>query len=214
MQKIGRTDIVRMIQAAAAAIRRNESQLSALDAATGDGDHGTAMVRAVDAAEKVIEASPGAPLPELLTAIGWEVMCAAGGATGPLFGSLFTGMGESASGRGDLDAAAVAAMFEAGLASVREQTQAQVGDKTLLDALVPGVEALRAAADRQSDIAVALAEAAAAAEAGAESTTRLQARFGRARNLAERSIGPADPGATSVAVILRAFAEAPSHGGA
>ena len=133
VQTIGQADVVRMIQAAAAAIRRNESQLSALDAATGDGDHGTAMVRAVDAAEKVIEASPGAPLPELLTAIGWEVMCAAGGATGPLFGSLFTGMGESASGRGDLDAAAVAAMFEAGLASVREQTQAQYKDASIQD---------------------------------------------------------------------------------
>ena len=208
MDMLRRDDVVRMIGAAAAAIRANEAQLSALDAATGDGDHGTAMVRAMDAAEKVTEASPSAPLPELLTAVGWEIMCAAGGATGPLFGSLFTGMGEGIVGREELDVAGIATMFEAGLASVREQTPAQVGDKTLLDALVPATEALRAAADRSADIATVLAEAAAAAEVGAASTTRLQARFGRARNLAERSIGPADPGATSVAVILRAFAEA------
>jgi dihydroxyacetone kinase-like protein len=131
-----------------------------------------------------------------------------GGATGPLFGMLFMGMSDAVEGKEALESPDVAAAFEAGLASVQKQTKARVGDKTLIDALVPAVAALRAAADDGADPATALEAAAQAAAQGAESTKDLQARFGRARNIGEASKGYADPGATSVSLVFRGFAEA------
>jgi dihydroxyacetone kinase-like protein len=98
-------------------------------------------------------------------------------------------------------------MFEGGLAKLRAISKAEVGDKTMMDALLPAVEALNRAAAGGEAVAVALDKAAAAAEAGAENTKDFQARFGKARNLGERSIGHQDPGATSMAMLLRGFAD-------
>jgi dihydroxyacetone kinase len=128
-----------------------------------------------------------------------------GGATGPLLGTLFMSMSEAAEGKAALDARAVAAMFEAGFAGVSAQTKARVGDKTMIDALAPAVATLREAVDAGVGIAEALNRAAAAAEQGAASTKELQARFGRARNIKEASIGTPDPGATSVSLLFRGF---------
>jgi len=129
-----------------------------------------------------------------------------GGSASPLLGSFFMGMAEGTPEVDPLNGAALAAAFEAGLAKFRAQTPAQVGDKTMLDALVPAIEALRAAAEQ--DLAPMLAAAAEAAAKGAESTKTLQARFGRARNLGPRSIGWADPGATSIALLFAGFRDA------
>jgi dihydroxyacetone kinase-like protein len=107
-----------------------------------------------------------------------------------------------------LDAAALAAALESGLAAVKKHTPAQVGDKTMIDALEPAVRAVRAAAGAGEGVCAALAKGADAAEAGAAATARLRAKFGRARNLGDRSIGPPDPGATSISLIFRAFADA------
>jgi phosphoenolpyruvate---glycerone phosphotransferase subunit DhaL len=99
-------------------------------------------------------------------------------------------------------------MFETGLAGVRRQSKAQIGDKTIMDALLPAVEAVRQAADGAKSIKEALREAAEAAEKGAVSTKEFQARFGRAKNLGDRTIGHQDPGATSMALIFQGFFEA------
>jgi len=131
-----------------------------------------------------------------------------GGATGPLLGMLFLGMSEAVEGKDALDAASTAAMFEAGLASLQKHTRAQPGDKTMIDALVPATAALRQAADEGADAAAALAAAAEAAHQGAQATADMQARFGRARSIGEASKGHPDPGATSMALIFRGFAEA------
>jgi len=205
---LGSEDWVRMIRAAAARIREHRDQLSELDAALGDGDHGTAMDRAMSAAEQAAEQNPTAAPGELLEAVGWAVMGAAGGATGPLLGCFFTGLGEACGEKTALTAPEVAAAFEAGLASLREQTPAEIGDKTMVDALVPAVEALRAAVDAGADIATALQAAAQAATAGAAGTADFVARYGRAHNLGERALGHPDPGATSLAHVLAAWAEA------
>jgi dihydroxyacetone kinase-like protein len=173
-----------------------------LDSATGDGDHGVTMKRTAEAIRQSVRSCSGGSIGELLEQLGWNVMSVDGGSTSPLWGSLFMGMGEAAAGRAALDAAALAAVFEAGLAKLRTQTPAQPGDKTLLDALVPAVAALRQAADEGAGPRQALAQAAEAAERGAQATRDLQARYGRARNLGPRTIGHVDPGATSIALLL------------
>ncbi|HYW79625.1 MAG TPA: dihydroxyacetone kinase subunit DhaL [Thermoguttaceae bacterium] len=207
-QAIGYDEMVAMLRGAVQRINDNHEILSKLDSFGGDGDHGTTMVRAMKGVEKSLEASEASDLKTLLHDVGWGIMGVDGGATGPLFGTLFMSMSEGVTGDGPLDAAALAAAFESGLAGVQKQTKAQVGDKTLIDVLVPAVAKLREAADGGADAGEALKQAAQVALAGAESTQKLQARFGRARNLGEGSIGHQDPGATSMSLIFKAFAEA------
>ena len=208
MEAIGYDEVVRMIRGAASEIRANREHLSKLDSATGDGDHGTAMLRAMEAAEKAVaDARPPAIAP-MLEAVAWGIMGAAGGAPGPLLGSFFLGMSEAVGERQTLDGPAVASMFEGGLAAMRKQTPAKPGDKTMLDALIPAVEALRAATGAGPDVASAMKRAADAAARGAEGTRDMQARFGKARNLGERSKGTVDPGATSISCIFKGFADA------
>jgi len=208
VETIGYDEIVRLLQSAAARIKDNHAHLSQLDSAVGDGDHGSAMVRAMEAVEKAIAESDGGDMKGVLYSAGWGLMSAAGGAPGPLLGSLLMGMSESVAGKDALDCPAMAEMFEKGLANLRKQSKAELGDKTMVDALVPAVEAIRAAADGSQAIPAALAQAAAAAAAGAESTRDMLAKFGKARNLGERTLGIVDPGATSISYIFRAFADA------
>lgn len=204
---ITRRQFVAMLRAAAARIRTEQARLSQLDSVIGDGDHGTTMARAMGLVEETCGRSGTTDLKGLLAEIGWAVLGVDGGAAGPLMGMLFQGMGEGLADGQEPDARGLAAMFEAGLAAVRKYTPAQVGDKTLMDALMPAVEALRAAAEAGEEPGAALARAADAAEAGAAATRDLRARLGRARNLGERSRGFQDPGATSLALVVRAMAE-------
>jgi dihydroxyacetone kinase-like protein len=134
-------------------------------------------------------------------------MCADGGSTGPLLGSLYMGMSESVEGKDTLDGAALAAMFRAGLNGMSEQSKANVGDKTMMDAIMPAVDAMEAAAVEGKSIDDMFADAAKAAADGAEATKSMQAKFGRARNLGERTIGHKDPGATSMSLIFQSFAD-------
>ena len=204
---LDRAGLIQSFRGAVQQVRANHETLSKLDSVGGDGDHGTTMVRAMTCVEQAIAASTAAQLSGLLSEIGWAVMGVDGGATGPLFGMLFSGMSEPAAGKDAVDAATLAAMLEAGLASVQRQSKAKLGDKTMLDALIPAVQAARRAAEAGADVAGVLREAAAAAEQGAEATTQYQAKFGRARNIGAKSIGSADPGATSVSLVFRGFLE-------
>ena len=205
---IGIDDMGRMVRSAADKIRANRDELSKLDSAIGDGDHGMTITRAMGIAEKVIEESEKQELKGLLKDVGWGVMGVDGGATGPLLGSFIMGLGNGIGEQDAIDCPTLAAMFEAGLAGVRRQSKAQIGDKTMMDALLPAVEAVRQAADGAKSIKEALREAAEAAEKGAVSTKKFQARFGRAKNLGDRTIGHQDPGATSLALIFQGFFEA------
>jgi dihydroxyacetone kinase-like protein len=194
-----------MLRGAAAQIRDNHELLGKLDSVGGDGDHGTTMLRAMAHLEKAVDAAPGKDLKTLLYDVGWGILGVDGGATGPLLGMFFMGMSEAAEGKESFDAPGLAAAFSAGLAGVRAQTKAQPGDKTMVDALVPAVEAARAAAEGGADLVSVLRGAAEAAAAGAASTKDMQARFGRARNIKELSIGTPDAGATSVSFIFAGF---------
>lgn len=197
--------LARMFEGAAASVLEKQDYLSRLDSVGGDGDHGTTMARAMGKVMHAVKSHESQKIASLLQEIGWAVMGVDGGAIGPLLGMMFISMAESTEGLDVLDGEALACAFEAGLAGVHAQTKAQPGDKTLLDALIPAVEALSASARAGESIAAALYCAAEAAEAGAEFTKTLQARFGRARNIGEQSIGSADPGATSIALIFKGF---------
>ena len=115
-EMIGYQQICGMLNAAADQIRKNHEMLSKLDSAVGDGDHGTTILRAMDAVSKTVTESPVSDLTTLFSAVGWAVMSCDGGSTGPLLGSFFMGMSDGAAGRGELDCAGVASMFEAGVA--------------------------------------------------------------------------------------------------
>jgi dihydroxyacetone kinase-like protein len=194
-----------MLRGAAARIRDNHEMLSRLDSFGGDGDHGTTMLRGMNILEKTIADRSAADVRTLLGDVGWAVMGVDGGATGPLFGTFFNGMSDAAADV--IDAATLAGMFEAGLAAVRGLTQAKCGDKTMIDALVPAVAAVREGAEAGDTVTQALEKAALAAEAGAAATKNMKATFGRAKNIGEKSIGNPDPGATSVSLIFKGFSE-------
>ncbi len=201
---IGNKEVIDMILGAVARIRENHETLSKLDAATGDGDHGTTMLRSVKAAEDTINANPDEQLNDLLHKIGWEIMSADGGSTGPLLGSFFMGMSEAVDGVSELDSSAVAEMIIAGVNKMHKQSRAQVGDKTMMDAMLPAVYALQAA-DKGATVQEILKQAAKAASDGADATKDMKAKFGRARNLGDRVIGHKDPGAVSISLIFQGF---------
>ncbi len=204
LQQVDYNAFVAMLHAAAEEIRANHELLSQLDSVGGDGDHGTTMVRAMTKLEQAVEATQPDDLKTLLHDVGWAILGVDGGATGPLLGMFFVSMAEAVDHKGVLPPENLAAVFKAGHDGVRAQTKAQPGDKTIIDALVPAVEALCNSASAD-DVCAMMVDAAEAARLGAESTSEMQARFGRARNIKEQSIGAQDPGATSVALIFNGF---------
>ena len=205
-QTIGYQQVCGMLNAAAGQIRKNHEMLSQLDSAVGDGDHGTTILRAMEAVSKTVSESPASDLKTLFSAIGWAVMSCDGGSTGPLLGSFFMGMSDGAAGRAELDYSGVVSVFEAGIAKLQRQSRAQLGDKTMMDSFLPALAALKSA-DRARGIKAALEQAAEAAAKGAEATRNMKAKFGRARNLGDRVLGHADPGAVSVSLIFKGFSE-------
>lgn len=197
-----------MLAAATSQVREGCDYLSRLDATGGDGDHGATMRRAMGEIETALAANPEANVRELSAQVGWALLGIDGGATGPLLGSFFLGISDGVADRTSLDATSLAAVFEAGLARVQRQTKAQAGDKTMLDALLPALAALRASADAGEDAADALRSAADAAARGAEATKNWVPKFGKARFSGERTRGCPDPGATSLAMIFAGFSAA------
>lgn len=184
-------------------IKEREDEFSKLDAVIGDGDHGQAIVTAMNCI--VASSAKGTEFKAMLNDLGFDLMLQVSGSTSTLIGALFLGMSDNASGT-ELDADGVRAMFAGGLANVQQQTQAKVGDKTMMDALIPAVDAMKAS--DSDDIKVIMTAAAEAAVRGAEATIQMKANFGRARNYGERSIGYADSGASSWSCMFTAFAEA------
>lgn len=205
MNTINHDGMAAMLRGAAAEIRENHELLSRLDSVGGDGDHGTTMLRAMAKMEQALASSVSGKLQALLHDVGWAILGVDGGATGPLLGMFFVSMAEAVEGIEALDPEGLATAFEAGLEGIKAQTKAQPGDKTLMDALVPAVEALGSNVESGHSVVELLHLAAEAAKAGAERTSTMQARFGRARNIKEQSIGTQDPGATSMAFLFRGF---------
>jgi len=196
----------RWIREFAHRVSEQKDQLTALDSAIGDADHGANMDRGLTAVVAALDANPPAGAAALLKATGMTLVSTVGGASGPLYGTLFLRMAgpAGAAGDGPLDPVTFAASLRAGLDGVVARGKAVAGDKTMFDALAPACDALEAALAGGAPLAEALAEAAKAADAGRDATTPMLARKGRASYLGERSIGHQDPGATSVALLVAA----------
>jgi dihydroxyacetone kinase-like protein len=165
------------------------------------------MMRVADQFEAAVNDPASNNPAALLQNCGWKVLNVDGGASSALFGTFFKGMGEEA-GEADPDCVAVARIFASGLNSVLKQTRARAGDKTMIDALEPAVAAVGRATAVGDPISAALESAAAAALMGAEATKTLVARYGRAKFLGEKTLGHADAGAISVALIFQGFSQA------
>jgi dihydroxyacetone kinase-like protein len=193
-----------------AAVRKDRDHLVQLDAAIGDGDHGTNMVRGFEAVVQALDAGGGSPPGKLLILAGRTLVSTVGGASGPLWGSALRSGGRVLEDQPTFGGTQLVEVLAAALASVKDLGTATVGDKTMVDALEPAVDALRARLSEGAPTDEALASAAEAAEAGMRSTIPLQARKGRASYLGERSVGHQDPGATSTALIIRALQRAVS----
>jgi dihydroxyacetone kinase-like protein len=195
------TDWVRRFAAEVAA---RKDELTKLDQAIGDGDHGTNMDRGLRKAVEKLDAVEGDDIGAALKAVGMALVSSVGGAGGPLYGTFFLQAGQSAAGRSEFDAEGFAAAVRAGVEGVQNRGKAEPEDKTMVDALLPAVAAL----EQGGGVAEAAARAADAAEEGMRATVDLVARKGRASYLGERSRGHQDPGATSSALMMRAAAEA------
>jgi phosphoenolpyruvate---glycerone phosphotransferase subunit DhaL len=184
-------------------VSEKRMDLVRLDTAIGDGDHGTNMDRGM---KKVVEKLDGTESGDIgadLKAAGMALVSSVGGAAGPLYGTVFLQMGSATAGKSELDLDGWTAAVEAGVKGVQARGKAEPGDKTMIDAWLPALEALR----EGGDLGEALTRSADAAEEGMKATTPMEARKGRASYLGPRSVGHQDPGATSTYLLLRAAAE-------
>jgi dihydroxyacetone kinase-like protein len=196
-----------VIREMAAAMEENRRQLTKLDSEIGDGDHGNNMNRGFQAAlERLENADPATPA-DVLKAVSMALISKVGGAAGPLYGTAFLRASTALGDKEEVSAEDAAEALEAALGGIKQRGKAEVGDKTIVDALQPAVEAAREAADGGS-VAGVLRAAAGAAEEGAEATVPIRARRGRASYLGARAEGHQDPGATSTYMLLDAAARA------
>ena len=182
----------------------HREELVVLDTAIGDGDHGTNMNRGMTKAVEKLSAAEQADPGTVLKTVAMALVSSVGGAAGPLYGTLFLQMGGALAGQPEVDLPAYAAAWRRGLEGVQARGKAVAGDKTMVDALIPGVDALEAA----SDLDGGLRAAAQAAQEGMRATTPMIARKGRASYLGERSKDHQDPGATSTYYLFKSAAEA------
>src|SRR5258706_16120316 len=178
-------------------VRAERDHLVQLDAAIGDGDHGINMVRGFEAVVQALNADGGSPPGKLLILAGRTLVSTVGGASGPLWGSALRSGGRVLGGSLSFDGPPLGGGLPPALASAEDLGTAALGDKTMVDALEPAVDTLRARVAEGEPLDRALDDAAEAAEAGMRATIPLQARKGRASYLGERSVGHQDPGATS-----------------
>jgi dihydroxyacetone kinase-like protein len=198
----------RWLRTFATAVADEKDTLTALDAAIGDADHGANMDRGMSAVVTGLDATPAADPAALFKQTGMTLVKSVGGASGPLYGTFFLRMAPAAGTAATLDPETFAKALRAGLEGVVSRGKAELGDKTMVDALAPALDALDAALGSGGSLADALRAASAAADEGRDGTTPLVARKGRASYLGERSAGHQDPGATSAALLVAAAATA------
>jgi dihydroxyacetone kinase-like protein len=185
-------------------ISQRRQELVRLDTAIGDGDHGANMARGMEKAVEKLSEAEQADTGAVLKTVALALISSVGGAAGPLYGTLFLQLGSALAGKDEVGLSDYAAAWRKGVDGVQARGKAQLGDKTMVDALVPAVEAL----EHATELGSGLRAAAAAAELGMHATTPLVARKGRASYLGERSAGHQDPGATSSCYLLKTAAEA------
>ena len=192
----------------AAAIAENKDYLTQLDSEIGDADHGTNMDRGMQAVLPKVGSLEGADLSQLFKTTAMTLISTVGGASGPLYGTLFLQLGTTVTGKTELSAKDWSQALDAAVQAVRARGHAELGDKTMIDALQPAADSLHGAAQDGATLEAALVACEQAAEQGMQATIPLVARRGRASYLGERSAGHQDPGATSSWLLVRAARQA------
>jgi dihydroxyacetone kinase-like protein len=200
-------DIIRWLERVGAALHENAGYLTQLDSDIGDADHGINMDRGFKAVLAKIATMPSADSATLLRTVGTTLVSTVGGASGPLYGTAFLRAAGAIAGKEELAPADLVAMLDAFLGGIVARGKAQPGEKTMVDALTPGLAAAKEALNEGASEAELTRRAADAAEEGMKATIPMLATKGRASYLGERSIGHQDPGATSSWLILRSLAE-------
>jgi phosphoenolpyruvate---glycerone phosphotransferase subunit DhaL len=200
---IDRDDAIAWMRRFADEMAEHRQELIRLDTAIGDGDHGTNMNRGMQKALEKLDASEQADPGAVLKTVAMALVSSVGGAAGPLYGTLLLQMGTAMAGQPEVDQAGFAAAWRKGLDGVKARGKAEVGDKTMVDALTPAIDAL----EQGADLGAGLRAAVEAAEQGMNATTPLVARKGRASYLGDRSAGHQDPGATSTYYLFKSAAE-------
>ena len=194
-----------MLLGGAERVKAHVEELTEIDSRFGDGDHGFTMQKIALYIEDRAKAWDGADMAGFLDDLGMGIMEIRGGSAGPLYGTLIGGLGAEIGGLAALDGAGAKAMLEGCLAEMEEVTTAGIGDKTMMDALIPAVRAAGASEGAADEVWQA---AAAAAEKGAEESRNFVSKYGRARSYKEATIGTPDAGAVSVSLFLRGMADA------
>ncbi|MFN8442314.1 MAG: dihydroxyacetone kinase subunit DhaL [Caldilineaceae bacterium] len=204
---ISKTQIINWISTYAQVIRDNKEMLTQLDAEIGDADHGVSMERGFQAVLQKLPTVADQDVGAIFKNVGMTLVSTVGGASGPLYGTLFMQMSMSAAGKQELSLDDFATAFETGVKGVMMRGKANLGEKTMIDSLLPAVDVLKAAASQNGSISVAIHDAERAAYKGMLDTVPLIARKGRASYLGERAIGHQDPGATSSYLLIKTASE-------
>jgi phosphoenolpyruvate---glycerone phosphotransferase subunit DhaL len=195
------------VEAFSSTVAENRDDLTRLDSAIGDADHGTNMDRGMKAVLAKLDGLEGDDIGALLKTVGMTLVSTVGGAAGPLYGTLFLQRGVATAGKSELEPEDWAAALDAAVKGVQMRGKAEPGDKTMVDALIPARDTFSAALAEGASFEEALRRSADAAEEGMLATTPLVAKKGRASYLGERSAGHQDPGATSSHLLLKTATE-------
>lgn len=199
--------IVRFLERVNAELAAHREELTRLDSAIGDADHGTNLQRGFTAVVEELPKLADKDIGAILKGVGMKLVSTVGGASGPLYGTAFIRAGMSLAGRAEIDDDALVMALEAALEGIQARGKAQRGEKTMIDTIAPAVDALKEARANGADLVSAMRTAVAAAEAGMQSTVPMLATKGRASYLGDRSIGHQDPGATSAYLIVKVMLE-------
>ena len=205
MSTVTKEQVVRWLESTAAVLAENKGYLTDLDSAIGDADHGTNMDRGFTKVMEKLPTVADMDIGNILKTVGMTLISSVGGASGPLYGTFYMRGGMAADAKEELDGDDLVNVLQGAVDGIIQRGRAQPGDKTMVDALLPALAALKQAVADGQDVRAAVAAAVAAAEQGMKDTIPLQARKGRASYLGERSIGHQDPGATSSHLILNAL---------
>jgi len=204
---VSRQDVLRWLSALQEVFAENRQQLTDLDSAIGDGDFGISLDRGFTAVQAELTANPPADIRAVFQNVATVLIKTMGGSSGPLLGTFFLRAGAVSAEKSELAPADVVALFEGGVGGLQQRGKAAPGDKTMMDAWLPAVDAMRDALEAGGGLTEILDRGAAAAEAGARATISMSARKGRASYLGDRSVGHADPGATATHLMLKTAAE-------
>lgn len=204
---VSKEQVIKWLEKSAGVIQENKDYLTLLDAKIGDADHGINMARGFNKVAEKLSTIAANDIGNILKTTGMTLISSVGGASGPLYGTFFMRAATAGHNKETLDAIDLCAMIKSGVDGIIERGRPNLGDKTMLDAWAPALNAMQAALSKGSDTLTIVKAGAAAIEQGMKETIPLQAKKGRASYLGERSIGHQDPGATSSCLIFKMLLE-------